>query len=117
MAQPFDDQSPPVSGGHDDGSVTVAQLLARMSGQTPENTGYSGETRSARRARQAVYEESAGSAAAGDNGAVMPPRRAQPQRFDHSTARPSMSTGSSRQTAGRSSGGNTSSAIARRTTG
>ena len=109
MAQPFDDQSPPVSGGHDDGSVTVAQLLARMSGQTPENTGYSGETRSARRARQAVYEESAGSAAAGDNGAVMPPRRAQPQRFDHSTARPSMSTGSSRQTAGRSSGGNTSS--------
>ena len=82
MAQSFDDQSPPASGGHDDGSVTVAELLERMSRQAPETSGYTGETRSARRARQATLEEPVSTAATGDAGTVMPPRRAQPQRVD-----------------------------------
>lgn len=109
MAQSFDDQSPPASGGHDDGSVTVAELLERMSRQAPETSGYTGETWSARRARQATLEEPVSTAATGDAGAVMPPRRAQPQRVDPSPSRTSMSTGSSRSAAGRNFGGNNSS--------
>lgn len=101
MAQPLDDQFPPVSGGHDDGSVTVAELLARMSHDTPGNTRYSGETRAARRARQAAYEENSGTVAPQDVATVMPPRRAQPQRVDRVSPRPEASTPPPRAAASR----------------